>query len=82
MINRYVLTATSYILVSVAILIIGTLHLNMLLFRQKLDEWYDPYAMENLKLFSMILMSSSIVATGVYISIGVVKHQGKAYLSL
>jgi len=76
----YQLNAAVWIFLS-TILVIGTLHLNMLLFRQKLDEWYDPYAMENLKLFSIIVMSASIVATGIYIACGVVYHQDLAFKS-
>jgi len=57
-----------------ALLISSCLHLNMLLFRTKLDDWYDPYAMENLKMLSLFACSITTVASGVHIAIAV-KHR-------
>lgn len=52
------------------------MHLNILLFRQKLDDWYDPYGMENIKVLNLVIMSASTVATGVYIAQGVQQKDG------
>jgi len=74
------LNAAAWIFIS-TLLVIGTMHLNLLLFRQKLDDWYDPYGMENLKAFSIVIMSASIVATGVYITFAVRNDEALTIMS-
>ncbi|KAI1280737.1 hypothetical protein HDE_13344 [Halotydeus destructor] len=57
------------------ILIAGGLHLNLLLFRQKLDEWYDPYALENLKMLGLIIFSAAFIGSGYYLASGITRHE-------
>ena len=44
------------------------LFLNILLFRQQLDEWYDPRSLDHLKIFSILTAGASIVAFGYYVT--------------
>lgn len=51
-------------------------HLNYLYLKNKVDEWYDPEALENLKLLGLVVALSSVVAFGVYLSLFITRKQG------
>jgi len=50
-------------------------HLNYLYLKNKIDEWYEPRALENLKLMGLMIGLVSIVAFGVYLSLFITRKQ-------
>ncbi|XP_054161975.1 uncharacterized protein LOC128959959 [Oppia nitens] len=50
-------------------------HLNYLYLKNKIDEWYTPDNLENLKLLGLIVCLSSLVAFGVYLSLFITRKQ-------
>jgi len=46
------------------------LHLNILLFRQKLDEWYDPRSLQHMKVFALLSSGWGLVTFGYYVTKG------------
>jgi amino acid transporter len=51
-------------------------HLNYLYLKNKIEEWYNPESLENLKLLGLIVFLSSIVSFGVYLSLVITRNQG------
>lgn len=49
-------------------------HLNVLIFRRQLFEWYDPSSQESIKFFSLITASTSIVVFGYSLARAIVHH--------
>lgn len=73
---------TSSIFLFLASLIsLAGLHLNILLFRQQLDEWYDPKALQHLKVFALLIMAIGVVFFGFYLTKAVRKHEDTFSLS-
>lgn len=56
--------------------------MNLLLFRKKIDEWYDVNALEQLKVFALVVSSASLVATGYYLTKAIRSDKGNIKLLL
>lgn len=52
------------------------LHLNVLLFRRKIDEWYDTNALEQLKVFGLISSGAGLVSAGYYLTRAIRLNEG------
>ncbi|CAG2116260.1 unnamed protein product [Medioppia subpectinata] len=50
-------------------------HLNYLYLKNKIDEWYEPKALEKLKIMGLVIGLSSVVAFGVYLSLFITRKQ-------
>ena len=68
--------ASVFLLIS-GILSAVALFLNILLFRQTLDEWYDPQALDHLKVFSIFTGAASLVAFGFHLAKAIRVHDGQ-----
>jgi len=66
---------SSIFLLLSAILAMAGLHLNILLFRQRLDEWYDPRSLQHLKVFSLFVSGMSLVYFGYSLTKGIRQHR-------
>lgn len=73
--------ASIFILVS-GILSGAGLFLNILLFRQSLDEWYDPRALDHMKVFSLLTGSASVVSLGYHLAKAIRAHDGLSHFLL
>lgn len=54
---------------------LAVLHIHLLYLRHKIDEWYDPEALESLKVLGLVVFLSSVVAFGTYLTLAIRKHQ-------
>lgn len=68
--------AAVFLLVSVILSAAG-LFMNILLFRQRLDEWYDPPALDHLKAFSVVTGAASFVSLGFHVAKAIRMHDGQ-----
>lgn len=59
------------------ILSFAGLFLNILLFRQLLDEWYDPRSLQHLKVFSLLVSGVSLVYFGFYLAKAIRGQEGE-----
>lgn len=72
---HHTIGASVFILVSAILMAVG-LFLNILLFRQKLDEWYDPRALDHMKFMSVITGAASFVSFGFHLTKAIRVHSG------
>ena len=71
--------ASIFFLVS-GILSAAGLFLNFLLFRQQLDEWYDPVSFDRLKGLAFLTGSASLIAFGYHLTKAIRLHSGQSPL--
>lgn len=58
---------------------VSVFHLNYLYMKNKIDEWYDQESLENLKLLGLLVLLSSTLAFGIYLSLAITRHQSNYY---